>query len=154
MIKKSYCIIYHRRDLLSTVIHGLKGETRVSEIRVRVSNKFIQFRAVFDSSSFLIMDPRRVLKPAEFEVRQLLENQDKGHVIATCRNPNGALSLQELKNKFPERLNILQLDVTDESTIEASAKSVQERYCSLNLLINVTGVLSLPGVLQPVQKQR
>ncbi|KAI3966563.1 hypothetical protein MKW92_003192 [Papaver armeniacum] len=82
-------------------------------------------------------------------VRQLLENHDKGHVIATCRNPNGAVSLQELKNKFPERLNILQLDVTDESTIEASAKSVQERYCSLNLLINATGVLSLPGVLQP-----
>ncbi|KAI3965818.1 hypothetical protein MKX01_010775 [Papaver californicum] len=82
-------------------------------------------------------------------VRQLLEKQEKGHVVATCRNPNGATSLLELKNKFPERLSILQLDVTDESTIEASAKSVQERYGSLNLLINTTGVLSLPNVLQP-----
>ncbi|XP_026395249.1 uncharacterized protein LOC113290001 isoform X1 [Papaver somniferum] len=82
-------------------------------------------------------------------VRQLLEKQEKGHVVATCRNPDGATSLLELKNKFPERLNILQLDVTDESTIEASAKSVQERYGSLNLLINTTGVLSVPNVLQP-----
>ncbi|RZC43768.1 hypothetical protein C5167_036734 [Papaver somniferum] len=82
-------------------------------------------------------------------VRQLLEKQEKGHVVATCRNPNGATSLLKLKNKFPERLNVLQLDVTDESTIEASAKSVQERYGSLNLLINTTGVLSVPNVLQP-----
>ncbi|XP_026390791.1 uncharacterized oxidoreductase C663.09c-like isoform X2 [Papaver somniferum] len=85
-------------------------------------------------------------------VRQLLENQDKGHVIATCRNPNGAVSLQELKIKFPERLNILQLDVTDESTIEASAKCVQERYCSLNLLINATGVLQPETTLSQVEK--
>ncbi|XP_026390789.1 uncharacterized oxidoreductase C663.09c-like isoform X1 [Papaver somniferum] len=91
--------------------------------------------------------------PEELDLNlQLLENQDKGHVIATCRNPNGAVSLQELKIKFPERLNILQLDVTDESTIEASAKCVQERYCSLNLLINATGVLQPETTLSQVEK--
>ncbi|KAK9094033.1 hypothetical protein Scep_025502 [Stephania cephalantha] len=50
--------------------------------------------------------------------RQLLEREDKGHVVATCRNPNGATGLLELKRKFSKRLNILQLDVTNESTIE------------------------------------
>ncbi|XP_042519590.1 C-factor-like [Macadamia integrifolia] len=82
-------------------------------------------------------------------VRQLLDKKDKGHVIATCRNPNGAKSLLDLKRKFDERLNILQLDVTNENTIEAAANSMRERYGSLNLLINATGVLSIPDVLQP-----
>ncbi|RRT68407.1 hypothetical protein B296_00014339 [Ensete ventricosum] len=54
-------------------------------------------------------------------VRQLLEKSDKGHVIATCRNPDGATSLLDLKKKFMERLNLLQLDVTKESTIEVQA---------------------------------
>ncbi|KAF9590418.1 hypothetical protein IFM89_035253 [Coptis chinensis] len=82
-------------------------------------------------------------------VRQLLERKEKGHVIATCRNPDGATGLIELKEKFPEHLDILQLDVTDESTIEASALSIKERYGSLNLLINAAGILSIPNVLQP-----
>ncbi|KAJ4702838.1 Short-chain dehydrogenase/reductase [Melia azedarach] len=82
-------------------------------------------------------------------VKQLLERNDKGQVIATCRNPNGATGLLDLKNKFAERLDILQLDLTVESTIEASAKSIRERYGSLNLLINASGILSIPNVLQP-----
>ncbi|CAK7357369.1 unnamed protein product [Dovyalis caffra] len=82
-------------------------------------------------------------------VKQLLEKNDKGHVVATCRNPNGATGLVDLKNKFAERLNILPLDLSIESTIEASAKSIREKYGSLNLLINASGILSIPNVLQP-----
>eukprot|EP00262_Sarcandra_glabra_P019808 TRINITY_DN764_c0_g2_i1.p1 TRINITY_DN764_c0_g2~~TRINITY_DN764_c0_g2_i1.p1 ORF type:complete len:161 (+),score=24.67 TRINITY_DN764_c0_g2_i1:125-607(+) len=82
-------------------------------------------------------------------VRQLLENNEKGHVIATCRNPNEGTGLLELKRKFMDRLNIQPLDVRIESTIEASANSIRERYGSLNLLINASGVLSIPDVLHP-----
>ncbi|KAI0501387.1 hypothetical protein KFK09_016332 [Dendrobium nobile] len=82
-------------------------------------------------------------------VRQLLEKSNKGHVIATCRNPGGATNLLELKEKFGDRLKVLPLDVTDESTIEAAATSVKENYGSINLLINTSGVLSIPKVLQP-----
>ncbi|XVF26296.1 hypothetical protein REPUB_Repub14bG0004100 [Reevesia pubescens] len=82
-------------------------------------------------------------------VKQLLQMNEKGHVIATCRNPAGATGLIELKNQFAERLNILPVDVTVESTIEESAKSITERYGSLNLLINTSGILSIPSVLQP-----
>lgn len=52
------------------------------------------------------------------QARQLLERNEEGHVIATCRNPDGATGLLELKRKFMERLNIMQLDVTKESTIK------------------------------------
>ncbi|KAK8506751.1 hypothetical protein V6N12_002197 [Hibiscus sabdariffa] len=82
-------------------------------------------------------------------VRQLLEKNEKGHVIATCRDPAKATVLLELKNRFAERLNVLPLDVTVESTIEESARSITESYGSLNLLINASGILSIPGVLQP-----
>ncbi|XP_054802158.1 uncharacterized protein LOC129305946 [Prosopis cineraria] len=82
-------------------------------------------------------------------VKQLLENDDKGHVIATCRNPNGSTGLVNLKDKFAERLRILQLDLTFESSIEATARAIKETYGHLNLLINASGILSIPEVLQP-----
>ncbi|XP_012478270.1 uncharacterized protein LOC105793911 [Gossypium raimondii] len=82
-------------------------------------------------------------------VKQMLEKNGKGHVIATCRNPTKATALLELKNQFAERLNVLPLDVTVERTIEESARSITERYGSLNLLINASGILSIPSVLQP-----
>ncbi|KAG9439557.1 hypothetical protein H6P81_019722 [Aristolochia fimbriata] len=82
-------------------------------------------------------------------VRQLLEKKEKGHVIATCRNPSVATGLLDLKKKFEERLNILPLDVTVERTIEEAGDSVRSIYGSLNLLINASGILSIPNVLQP-----
>ncbi|XP_050279565.1 uncharacterized protein LOC126720790 isoform X1 [Quercus robur] len=82
-------------------------------------------------------------------VKQLLEKNEKGHVVATCRNPDAASGLLHLKNRFAERLSILPLDLTIESTIEASAKSIRERFGSLNILINASGILSIPDVLQP-----
>ncbi|KAF3944202.1 hypothetical protein CMV_029309 [Castanea mollissima] len=82
-------------------------------------------------------------------VKQLLEKNEKGHVVATCRNPDVASGLLHLKNRYAERLSILPLDLTIESTIEASAKSIRERFGSLNLLINASGILSIPDVLQP-----
>ncbi|KAL0305380.1 UNVERIFIED_CONTAM: Benzil reductase ((S)-benzoin forming) IRC24 [Sesamum calycinum] len=82
-------------------------------------------------------------------VRQLLEKSDKGHVVATCRNPKGATGLLELKNRFADRLDIHQLDLTIDRTIEEAAKSVKDKYGYLNLLVNASGILSIPNVLQP-----
>ncbi|KAK8957377.1 hypothetical protein KSP39_PZI000360 [Platanthera zijinensis] len=82
-------------------------------------------------------------------VRQLLEKNNKGIVVATCRNPSGATGLLELQEKYEDRLNILPLDVIDESTIEAATTSITTNYGYLNLLINTSGVLSIPKVLHP-----
>lgn len=51
-------------------------------------------------------------------MKQLLENNDKGHVVATCRNPNSSTGLLQLKDRFDDRLQILPLDLTVESSIE------------------------------------
>lgn len=52
------------------------------------------------------------------QVKQLLENNEKEHVVATCRNPSASTGLFQLKDKFADRLRILQLDLTVESFIE------------------------------------
>ncbi|XP_051128892.1 uncharacterized protein LOC127249880 isoform X3 [Andrographis paniculata] len=82
-------------------------------------------------------------------VRQLLEKSDRGQVVATCRDPDGATGLLELKKKFSDRLDIHQLDLTIDSTMEEAAKYVKDRYGYLNLLVNASGILSIPNVLQP-----
>ncbi|KAL1363546.1 hypothetical protein HN51_011759 [Arachis hypogaea] len=82
-------------------------------------------------------------------VKQLLEKNDKGHVVATCRNPDASTGLAQLKDKFAESLKLLPLDLTVETSIQASASSVRETYGHLNLLINASGILSIPQVLQP-----
>ncbi|QCD77420.1 glucose/ribitol dehydrogenase [Vigna unguiculata] len=82
-------------------------------------------------------------------VKQLLENDDKERVIATCRNPSASTGLIHLKDKFEDRLRILPLDLTVESSIEASALSIKETYGRLNLLINASGILSIPEIIHP-----
>ncbi|KAH1231792.1 C-factor [Glycine max] len=51
-------------------------------------------------------------------VKQILEYDDKEHVIATCRNPSASTGLIHLKDKFADRLKILSLDLTVETSIE------------------------------------
>ncbi|KAK9696984.1 hypothetical protein RND81_08G008100 [Saponaria officinalis] len=82
-------------------------------------------------------------------VKQLLEKDQRGHVVATCRNPDKSTGLHDLKSRYTDRLNILNMDVTVESTIEATANSVRETYGHLNLLVNSSGILSIPGVIHP-----
>ncbi|KAK1626581.1 hypothetical protein QYE76_000896 [Lolium multiflorum] len=74
---------------------------------------------------------------------------DQGRVVATCRAPDSAAELQELRREHARRLTVLPLDVTDESTIEAAAAAIGETHGSLDLLINAAGILSIPNVIQP-----
>ncbi|MED6134605.1 hypothetical protein PIB30_038394 [Stylosanthes scabra] len=101
----------------------------------------------FDAGVSLVQGASRGIG-LEF-VKQLLEKNDEGHVVATCRNPDASIGLAQLKDKFADRLKVLPLDLTLESSIEASASSIKETYGHLNLLINASGILSIPEVLQP-----
>jgi NAD(P)-dependent dehydrogenase (short-subunit alcohol dehydrogenase family) len=73
-----------------------------------------------------------------------------GRVVATCREPGTASELQELLTHYgPSRLTLLRLDVTDEASVTAAAKAVAARFGRCDLLLNVAGVLHIPGELQP-----
>lgn len=51
-------------------------------------------------------------------VRQLLADDAKGTVFATCRSPAAATDLQALREEHGDRLHVIQLDVSDESSVE------------------------------------
>ena len=63
-------------------------------------------------------------------------------VIASARDPEQSTSLQELHTKFPQQLHILQLDVTDETSVQTFAKEAEAVLGShgLDYLINNAGV--------------
>jgi NAD(P)-dependent dehydrogenase (short-subunit alcohol dehydrogenase family) len=70
--------------------------------------------------------------------RESLARGDR--VFATCRHPDQADDLQALTADYPDQLTILRLDVTDEQTIDASAREVQSQEDGLDLLINNAGI--------------
>jgi NAD(P)-dependent dehydrogenase (short-subunit alcohol dehydrogenase family) len=69
------------------------------------------------------------------------ESLNRGYrVFATCRHPNEANDLHARRDEYPDRLTILRLDVTDEGSIDASAREVEAQEGALDLLINNAGV--------------
>ena len=69
------------------------------------------------------------------------ESQAGSTVIATARDPKIAPGLQELeKAGRPGSIAVLPLDVTDDASVEAAARAVQERFGGLDELVNNAGV--------------
>ncbi len=64
-------------------------------------------------------------------------------IFAACRQPAQATHLQAIAAQQPERVQIIQLDVTDAAQLAAAVESVREQADGLDLLINNAGVL--PG---------
>ncbi len=71
-------------------------------------------------------------------VRQFLERGER--VFATARKPEEADDLKALKDKYPDHLTVVQLDVIDDDSIASAAKAVAEHTDSLDLLINNAGI--------------
>lgn len=75
-------------------------------------------------------------------VRQLLQRPDTASVVATCRQPAAAAQLAALQAQHgAARLQILQLDSTDEGSIAGAAQQVAAQHDHLDLLINASGIL-------------
>ncbi len=70
-------------------------------------------------------------------VRQCLARGDR--VFAGCRQPGESAELLSLAAAAPDRLTILALDITTESTIDAVAERVQGEVTGLELLFNNAG---------------
>ena len=92
-------------------------------------------------------------------VRQLLERPDAsmpgrrgaagGRVVATCRDPASATALAELRARYPARLSVLPLDVTDVPSIEAAAAAVAASHGRVDVILNVAAVLHVEGEMKP-----
>lgn len=74
--------------------------------------------------------------------KQLL---NKGNfVIAACRNHDKANDLLRLKADKPDELTIIELDITENSSIKAAASAVLNEVDELDLIINSVGVYDEP----------
>ena len=71
--------------------------------------------------------------------RQCLE---RGHrLIATCRNPDGSAELATLREVHPDQLEVLPLDVEEESSVKALFNQLDQREQAIDLLFNNAGIM-------------
>lgn len=85
-------------------------------------------------------------------IEYLLARDEWRRVYASCRSPAQAAALESLARQAPERIRILPLDVTDEVSMAAAARTVTEAGDSLDLLVNTAGVLHTPDGMVPEKR--
>jgi len=73
-------------------------------------------------------------------------------VLAGCRTPDTARQLHTLQARYPQRLTVVALDVSDPDAIRASHTAVCAQVDGLDLLINNAGVYSTRGSEEPLER--
>jgi NAD(P)-dependent dehydrogenase (short-subunit alcohol dehydrogenase family) len=89
-----------------------------------------------------------------YAVAQQLVSSNKYHVLVSARNPSNAqAAVQQLRTEAVDKTAVtsITLDVTDDESIEAAAKSVKDQFGRLDILINNAGLGTVPD--QPVREQ-
>ncbi|KAL7553514.1 hypothetical protein ACHAWF_017586 [Thalassiosira exigua] len=75
--------------------------------------------------------------------------QMQGKIIACCRSPSEAQELNEIASRHPGKVQILPLDVEDQSSIDALSVTIARDHRRVDGLFNVAGILgdgrSTPG---------
>lgn len=61
-------------------------------------------------------------------------------IFAACRQPAAAADLNALAQRYGDAIALLQLDITDETSIQAAVAAVATRSDALDLLINNAGI--------------
>lgn len=78
---------------------------------------------------------------------QSLLNRTSGRIVACCRNPDDADDLSTLAGRYPERLYLTRLDLSDQLSVEETADFVSSKFGRVDVLLNVAGILG--GVDDP-----
>ena len=69
--------------------------------------------------------------------------------MAACRDPSSATALAELRARYPTRLSVVRMDVTDVAAIEAAAATVADAHGRVDALIQTAAVLHVAGEMAP-----
>lgn len=80
-----------------------------------------------------------------FELTQQYVQSGDVHIFATCRTPDKASDLNVLAQKHPDSITVVQLDINDSRSIEASVKAVELHTDKLDILINNAGIYPKGG---------
>lgn len=81
-------------------------------------------------------------------VQLLLQDDRIAKIYATYRQLESASELIALKDKYPERLICLSMDITDELQIVKCVQQIRTEVNKLHLVVNCVGLLH-EGSLQP-----
>ncbi len=95
-----------------------------------------------------------------FQFVQKLLNDTDGKIVACCRSPDSAPKLEGLLSSLDvesrARIELIQLDVENQDSIEQAAQAIRDKYDRIDLLLNVAGILgdgkSTPGPERSVTK--
>jgi len=80
-----------------------------------------------------------------FELTRQYVQAGDNHVFATCRTPDKASELNTLAKQHPNKVTIIQLDISDSKSIESSVKAVEQHTNALDILINNAGIFPKGG---------
>ena len=83
-------------------------------------------------------------------VDALLASTDYGRVYAGCRKPEASCTLRE-RNAEDPRLQVVELDVTDNASVAAAAEQMHDAH-QLDLVINTAGVLHNVDGMRPEKR--
>ncbi|NER24279.1 MAG: SDR family NAD(P)-dependent oxidoreductase [Symploca sp. SIO1B1] len=86
-------------------------------------------------------------------VKKLLNQRENKLIYATYRRREAAAELMELASAYPDRLNCLAMDITDEGQIEAGIAEIQGQTNKLHYVVNCVGILH-EGTLKPEKSLR
>lgn len=86
-------------------------------------------------------------------VKKLLQNDQISQIYATYRQPESAVELLELADKYSSRLSCFMLDITDELQIAELIQKIRHQIDKLHLAINCVGILHAAD-LQPEKSLR
>ncbi len=75
-------------------------------------------------------------------VKVLLSEGEK--VFAACRKPGSSQELSVLKQRYPQNLDLVELDVDSDESAKKAAKEVAAKTDHLDLLLNMAGILPRP----------
>lgn len=64
------------------------------------------------------------------------------HIFASCRSPETAATLLQLKDDYPNKITLIPLEVTDEKQIASAFDAIKNKTEKLDLLINNAAILS------------
>ncbi len=68
---------------------------------------------------------------------------DQWKVFASCRQPDNALALHQLQQRYGDRLSILKLDVNNQEQIDKAVKTLTGQ--TIDVLINNAGIVEMEG---------
>ncbi|MFW5815456.1 MAG: SDR family NAD(P)-dependent oxidoreductase [Wenzhouxiangella sp.] len=85
-------------------------------------------------------------------VRQLLESERVGQVIACSRSPDRSEGLCTLRQRYGQRLDLMALDVTCPPTIAAAAERLKQARLRPQLVLNAAGLLHDQDGLAPEKR--